>query len=156
MAIAITLKEYLADRGVDYDVVTHAPTGSSSQTAQVSHIPGDRIAKAVILKDDDGYVMAVLPSTHHIDLGAVCHLMERSLALATEEDVVRLFADCDMGAVPALGSAYGMSVIMDDSLAAPPEIYFEGGDHASLVHVSGMQFQDLMADSRRGQFSDHD
>lgn len=156
MAIATTLEQYLSDNGVDYDVVTHAPTQSASQTAQVSHIPGDRIAKAVILKDADGCVMAVLPSTHHIDLGEVGRLIERPLALATEEDVVGLFADCDMGAVPALGAAYGMTVVIDDSLRDSPEVYFEGGDHASLVHITGAAFMELMRDAEGGAFSSHD
>lgn len=38
MAVAITVQQYLEDRGVDYDVLTHAHTISSSRTAQKSHI----------------------------------------------------------------------------------------------------------------------
>ncbi len=73
--------------------------------------------------------------------------------MANEEQIETLFIDCEPGSVPALGAAYGLNVIVDDSLAQQPDIYFEGGDHANLVHVSGSSFQKLMADSKRGRFT---
>ena len=47
MAVAITLQQYLEDQGVEYEVLVHSHTVSASRTAQKSHIPGDRVAKAV-------------------------------------------------------------------------------------------------------------
>jgi Ala-tRNA(Pro) deacylase len=73
--------------------------------------------------------------------------------LANEEQVETLFADCEVGAVPALGAPYGLKAIVDDSLAAQPEIYLEGGDHESLVHISGRVFQELLADARQARFT---
>jgi Ala-tRNA(Pro) deacylase len=43
---------------------------------------------------------------------------------------------------------------VDDSLANAPEIYLEAGDHASLVHMSGASFQELMADARHAWFTE--
>ena len=74
--------------------------------------------------------------------------------MANEEQIETLFIDCEPGAVPALGAAYGLKVIVDDSLAKEPEVFLEGGDHASLVHVSGSTFQQLLADARHAQFTD--
>ena len=73
--------------------------------------------------------------------------------MANEEQIETLFIDCEPGSVPALGAAYGLNVVVDDSLAQQPEIYFEGGDHANLVHVSGTSFRKLMADSKHGRFT---
>ena len=66
MAIAITLKQYLTDNHIKYDTLSHPYTLSSTKTAQASHIPGSRIAKAVLLKKEDDYLLAVLPASHHI------------------------------------------------------------------------------------------
>ena len=77
------------------------------------------------------------------------------LGLATEDEVGALFEDCDLGAVPPVGAAYGLSVIVDDGLADAQEVYFEGGDHKTLIKVSGDAFQTLMKDARRGRFSHH-
>jgi Ala-tRNA(Pro) deacylase len=154
MAIAITLEQYLADSGVDYETLTHPRAMSSSQTAQVSHIPGGRLAKAVLLKEGkDAYLLAVLPASHHIRLDALRDWLGRSVELATEEEIEALFTDCDLGAVPAVGLAYGLDTVMDESLGGNDDVYFEGGDHATLVRVPGATFEKLMANARQGQFS---
>ena len=156
MTIAATVQRYLDDCGIDYEVVEHARTMSSSRTAEVSHVAGDRLAKAVVLKSDGGYTMAVLPASCHLRLGEVQDYLDRPVGLATEAEVGQLFADCEFGAIPAVGRAYGLEMIVDDSLAEQPDIYFEGGDHMSLIHVNATGFQRLTADARHGRFSRHD
>jgi Ala-tRNA(Pro) deacylase len=156
MAVAITLQQYLDDRGVEYDVLVHSHTVSASRSAQKSHVSGDKVAKAVVLKSEEGFLVAVLPASHHVDLGQLQGWLDRPVALATESEASALFPDCALGAVPPVGAAYGVEAILADDLAEQPEVYFEGGDHASLVHVSAAQFHDLMAGARRGQFSRHD
>ena len=69
MTIACKVEDYMAQRGIKYDVVTHEHSRNSIETAHLAHVPGDRLAKSVVLEDDDGFVMAVLPSTCHIKLG---------------------------------------------------------------------------------------
>ncbi len=156
MAVAITLQQYLEDLDVEYDVLVHSHTVSASRTAQKSHVPGDQIAKAVVLKSEDGFLVAVLPASHHLDLARLSSWLDRPVGLATEDEASALFPDCALGAFPPLGAAYGVEAILAEDLAEQPEVYFEGGDHASLVHVSAAQFRNLMAGARRGQFSQHD
>ena len=156
MALSTTLQDYLADQKIAYEVITHRPTTCSSLTAQASHVSGDCVAKAVIVKDEDHFMMAVLPASHHLKLGELSRLCNRPMGLATEEEASELFADCELGAIPALGGAYGLDMIVDDSLKGQSDVYFEGGDHASLVHVSGEQFHRLTEMAAHGSFSAHD
>ena len=156
MTVANTLQQHLTSQGVRFDVLEHPPAYSSSQTAQVCHVSGDQYAKAVVLKGDGGYVLAVLPASHHADLVSVRSLLQRDLELASEAEASRIFADCETGALPADGPAYGLETIVDESLAALSDVYIEGGDHRSLLHLSGSDFGRLLADARRGEFSRHD
>ncbi len=39
-------------------------------------------------------------------------------------------------------------MVLDDSLTAQADVYFEAGDHASLVHVSAGDFANPMSDAR--------
>jgi Ala-tRNA(Pro) deacylase len=154
MAIASTVSDYLAEHDVAYDILTHIHTASSGESAEASHVPGARLAKSVVLEDDQGYLMVVLPSCRRIDLGELHRQLNRNLGLATESELGRLFEDCEIGALPALGPAYGMETVVDDAIAEQPDIYFEAGDHEQLVHVSAEVFQTLMGDSiHRGHFS---
>ena len=155
MSIAVSVQDCLAREGVHYEMIAHERTRDSNHTAQAAHIPGDRLAKCVVLEDDKGYLMAVIPASHMVDLGAVHRKLNRALGLATDRELVDLFKDCEPGALPPVGLAYGIDTIFDQSLVDAPDIYFEAGDHQALVHVSGSEFLKLMADAPRGQISHH-
>ena len=154
MSIAATVSNCLAEHDADYDVLLHAHTTNSGETAECSHIPGGQLAKSVVLQDDFGYLMVVVPASRHVDLGELHRVLNRNLGLALESDLGRLFHDCEIGALPALGPAYGVETIIDDALAEQPEVYFEAGDHEQLIHVSAEVFESLLGDGiRHGQFS---
>jgi len=153
MGIAITLAKYLVDQGIAYDLVPHPYTATASAGAAASEVAADSLAKAVVLKGGDGFLLAVLPASRHIHFTELRHLLGSDVDMANEEQVETLFMDCEPGAVPALGAAYGLSVAVDDSLAQQRDIYFEGGDHGNLVHISGASFQKLMANARHGRFT---
>lgn len=155
MSISVTVEQYLIRHGIDYDLVAHPRTGSSMETAEAAHIPGDRIAKGVILEDDGGYLMAVLPATRYVRLRALRSLLRRNVILAEEPEITALFRDCVPGAIPALGPAYGMETVIDESLAQQPELYFEAGDHEELVHVPTERFFELLGTARHGIISEH-
>ena len=153
MGVAMTLQRYLDDNHVSYDVVTHRTTGCSTMSAQSSHISGNSLAKGVVLKSDGAYVLAVLPATRQVELARLQDLVGGPVTLATENEASQLFPDCQQGAVPALAVAYGIPAVVDGQLDDCDEIYFEGGDHRSLVHISGDQFGRLMDSMPHGRFS---
>ena len=156
MSIATTLREYLENEGIEYDILAHPSTQSASETAHAAHIPGDLLVKSVVLEDEQGYVMAVIPSTRRVEIGKLSKQLNRRLGLATENELSRLFDDCETGAIPPIGQAYGMDVVIDDDcLAQRSDVYFEGGDHMDLVHVSGRDFQTLMREVRHCHFTRH-
>jgi Ala-tRNA(Pro) deacylase len=149
MFISPTLEDCLRRTGSRYEIVHHPHSEFSMETAQTAHIPGDRLAKTVILQDDEGYVAAVLPSTYHLQLYKLWEETGRKLVLATEDEVRELFKDCEMGAVPPIAMAYGMHTYLEESLLREPDVYFEAGDHEDLVHMRMEDFISLMGDADR-------
>lgn len=156
MSIAPTLQRYLAARNVLYGEIPHEPTMSSTRTAQACHISGDRLAKGIVLRRDGGYMLAVMPASHRLDLSELKAKFGDDVAMADETEIKRLFNDCASGAVPAIGACYGLDLIVDDSIDQQPEIYMEAGDHRTLLQVSGLQFARLTANAMHGRFSVHD
>ena len=153
MTIASKLEQYINDHGITYDLVVHPRTETASDSAHAAHIPGRRVAKTVVIHQKDAYCLAVVPSTHRIELDTLAEFIGARLGLATEEEIAELFDDCDVGAVPPVGAAYGLSVALDESLGEVSDVYFEGGDHRTLVHVKSDAFKELMKDAREGRFS---
>jgi Ala-tRNA(Pro) deacylase len=153
MGIAITLQQYLNDQSIDYEVMTHERTDSSSRTAEASHVPSDCLAKGVVLTREGGYVVAVLPASCKVQLDAIEQMLHCPVALATEEEFSALFPDCDPGAVPPVGAAYAVDCIVDNRLEQQADIYLEAGDHRSLIHMRGIQFHELMKDAPHGDIA---
>ncbi len=153
MAIAGTIRRYLKDKGIDFDVVVHPHTTSSLLTAETAHIDPAKIAKGVALEDEHGVLLAVLPASRELDLHILENQIGRRLRLVREARLPELFPDCQVGAVPALGPAYGLDTIVDESLRTQDEVYFEAGDHEELIHVREDQFEKLMAGSQFQYFS---
>ncbi|WP_432257809.1 aminoacyl-tRNA deacylase [Cupriavidus sp. TMH.W2] len=153
MTMATTLAKCLSKRQSQFDTVRHPYSLSSMATAQAANIPGDRLAKSILLEDGGGYVVAVIPSTHHLKLSEIREQTGRKLTLAHEDGVREVFRDCDQGAIPPVGMAYGTQTWLDESLLTHPDVYFEAGDHQELVHMSTGQFLDLMAEARHGHFA---
>ncbi len=153
MAIAESLEDYLASRHIAYEVFTHPKTSTTMQTVHKANIPADRMVKCVVLEDDLGYVMAVVPATHRVDMGKVRSALNRRLGLAMESDFSGRLDDCATGAIPPVGQAYGMTTIISDDLSEQPDIYLEGGDHEALLHLTGGQFNALMTGAIHGDIS---
>jgi Ala-tRNA(Pro) deacylase len=115
-------------------------------------VSGDCLAKAVVLRRKDGYLLAVLPASAQVQLDAVGRWLGQPVGLAAEDEIGALFPDCEQGAVPPVAAAYAMQGLIDESLEGKRDIYFEGGDHRTLVHVSGDQFHRLMQDVPHARF----
>jgi Ala-tRNA(Pro) deacylase len=153
MTIASTLQSYLDGQGADYDLVQHPKTYSTHDTAQAAHIPGDHIAKAVLVKDTLGCVMAVIPGNSWLKLEAMGEELNRDFQLAEEQETDALFPGCEPGAIPPIGPAYGIETVLDEALTTLANVYFEAGDHEQLVHVTGETFRALLPGVRHGHFS---
>jgi Ala-tRNA(Pro) deacylase len=145
MSIAYRVQNYMADRRVPWDSVTHGSSTCCMDAAHLAHVPPDRIAKAVILENEAGIaMMAVIPANHRLDVAAMRDELADDLALVGEDKLVQLFPDCAPGAIPPLGPAYGMRTMWDTRLGDRKDVWFEGGDHRTLVHMKGADFASLM------------
>ncbi len=153
MSISLTLQRYLDGKSITYDVLTHRRTATSARSAEASHIPGASFAKGVLLRGERDYLLAVVPASARVNLDEVGKLLNQTVAMATEDEIEALFADCDTGAIPSLGSAYGLKTVIDESFDGSPDIYIEGGDHESLIHLTKEQFGSLMEDAVHGRIA---
>ncbi len=137
------ITDFLDKAGVRYDVTEHKPVFSAQQMAAAEHEPGRYVAKPVIIKADDKYVMCVLAANAKIDLGGLKkQLAAKSVELAEEEEIDKLFADCELGAEPPFGNLYELPTYMDKTLDDDDHIVFQAGSHEKTVRMS-------MADYRR-------
>ncbi len=153
MAIAPTLARYLKAKNARYDVLSGALSLPAERARAFRDIPGDRLARGVLLRDATGYVLAVLPASHRIRLTELKRQFGDDVEFAGRQEIMELFDDCADGALPALGECYGLDLLVEADMSAGAEVYFEAGDQASLVHMSGTEFAGLIRHAERRHFS---
>jgi len=153
MSMSPTLKRFLEGRALRYGLVKHPATSAAADSAAAAHVEPDRVAKSVVVESDDHYLLVAIPATHRLELGSLHRRLGRQLGLATEPEVERLFTDCAAGAVPVIGQAFGLSVLVDDALLDEGDVYVEAGDGEHLAQLCGVDFRLLMSDAAHGRFS---
>jgi len=153
MSIPSRLSHYLEQQGARYEICAHEYSRCSAESARTAHVPPHQLAKSVIVEDEGGCLMAVVPADKAVVLGKLAHLLGRkNLCLASEDRIAAIFEDCDRGAVPPFGMAWGVETIVDEELQASDVIYVEAGDHEHLLRMTYQQFHQLMREARRGHF----
>lgn len=145
MSISQTLKEYLDREHTHYDILPHPEAFRASAIAQTLHTPEKEIAKVVIVKVDERFVMTVLPASWNVDLHRLRDIfMTNRVRLATEDEIKGLFPDCELGAMPPFGTLYGIPVYVDQSLTEDDEIVFQAGNHSEAIRMRYMDFAALV------------
>lgn len=153
MTIARTVVGALERNRTAFTVVHHARAMSVLDTARAARVLPEKVAKAVVLYDERGYVMAVLPGDRQVQIERLSHRLGRRLELAHEARIAPVFEDCEVGAIPPMGNAYGMETVVDESLMGQSQIYFVAGGHEELVCVKGAEFLKLLGEPQYGRFS---
>jgi Ala-tRNA(Pro) deacylase len=139
------LQQYLAEHHTSYQHTIHRNAFTARAAAHEDHVPTRAMAKTVVFVADGYFGMAVLPANTSVDL----HELKEALGvgrirLATEEEMVLLFPDVEVGAMAPFGNLYAIPVYVDERLASQPAIAFNAGTHRDLVHMRYRDFERLV------------
>ncbi|WP_101757181.1 YbaK/EbsC family protein [Oceanicoccus sp. KOV_DT_Chl] len=146
MSLAPTISSYLCDHQISYQILNHPLSKSSLETAIFAEINPDQLVKALVLENSAGELAMVLTTANKkIQLHKLNRQLHRSYTLVPEFELEELFRDCELGAIPGLGQAYGLTTYVDSALLTQPDLYVEAGDHQELIHFSDAQFHYLMS-----------
>jgi Ala-tRNA(Pro) deacylase len=135
MSISTRLKSFLDENQIPYSVMTHTRAYTAQGAAATMQISGKELAKTVVLWTGEEMILAVLPAPNHVRLDKLAAEVGKPVRLATEQEFSSLFPDCEVGAMPPLGSLYNLSVYVDESLAADEAIIFNAGTHRDAIRM---------------------
>ena len=141
MPAIASIHEFLRDAHVAYTVLPHRPEFTAQAEAAATHVPGRDWAKVVVCFIDGEPVQAVIPAPLLVDLDRLRDLAGgSSIRLADEDDLIRLFPECELGAMPPFGPLYGQTVYVDARLALEPRIVFNAGTHRDAISMRWSDF----------------
>ncbi len=149
------IHDFLRSKNVWFEGLLYQPASSSAKRARNARITGRQVAKAVLLRAGDSFLVAVLPASCLIDLDRLSHVLGSSrcdLRLATPEELLLTFPDCEPGVVPPFGHLYGLPTMVDSRLSEIGDIVLSANTrHEGLW----MHFRDFAAieDPAQAEFS---
>lgn len=131
------LKKMLDQHNIKYLSINHSPAYTARETAASTFVPRREFAKNIIVDMDGEKVMAVVPSSRHIDIEALRNLARANKArLATEDEFKELFPDCEVGAMPPFGSLYDTRVFVDEMVTEVDDLCFNAGSHEQILRMA--------------------
>lgn len=137
------IQSYLKSLRIQFEPMLHAPATTASRRAHFARTPGRCVAKGVLVKAGDAFLLAVLPSTARIDFQKLSHVLcGAQVTLATEDQSQLIFGDCQRGALPPFGSLYGIRTILDSGLDQNSEIVCVGNQRHEGIRIG---FRDYLA-----------
>ncbi len=138
------ISEYLKENGVYFSMHEHPPAYTAQEVAAEEHVSGNLLAKAVVISAGDRYVMCVVPASYKVDMKkAAKKLGVKSVRLADETELAKLFPDVEVGAEPPFGNLYDLTTLVDEHLAADDEIMFQAGSHRHAIRMKYADYASL-------------
>lgn len=116
-------------------------------------VAGCQLARGVLLGDEQGVLLAVLPQDHMIDFQALEAVTGRRFDLVPADARKACFPDCNEGSTPPLGAAYQVTTLVDEVLFENEIIYVEAGACTTLLGLQRDCFRAVMQDGRMARFS---
>ena len=128
--------EHLEQRGIAFEPIPHRQAYTSTDEARALGIDAGEVLKTLALRTAAGYALLVIQASRRLDL----HLAREAAGdnrarLATEEELVRDFADYQLGALPPLGALVGTSVYVDPGVLGHETVAFAAGTQTESVKL---------------------
>ena len=134
--ISNRLVDYLEDNAVDYSISLHRPAYTAEETALRDHTPPRQMTKTVVFVADEAYGMALLPANMHVDAERLREAVGATdLRLASEAELMKVFPDVEVGAMPPFANLYGIPVYIDEHLASQHDVAVNAGTHLEAIHL---------------------
>ncbi len=145
MALLERLRVFLEQNHAEYTHTEHPQAYTAREVASAEHLPAREMAKTVMVFGDEGYHMMVVPANRLVDFHEVRLALGLTHArMATEEEIGKLFPDCELGAMPPFGNLYDVPVYLDSSMAGEETICFNAGTHRDVIHMRTSDYRDLV------------
>jgi Ala-tRNA(Pro) deacylase len=141
MQVFDKIKALLDSNNIKYEVMNHEPTFTSEQSARARGTEMKQGAKALVMKTDDAYIMAVLSAAKKVDSAKLREVANTTNLHFVDKDKVFELTGCKVGAVPPFGNLFGLKVFVDISLGENEIIAFNAGSNSRSIK---MRYEDYI------------
>jgi Ala-tRNA(Pro) deacylase len=131
------LARLLNGAGVEHEIVEHPAAFTALEEAEAAGELPVSAAKTLVLRDRDGYRLAVIPAGKRLDLARARSALRatRHLRLASEDEIAVTFPTFEVGALPPVDESLPLPEVLDIRLLYRDRILCAAGDHRHSVRL---------------------
>lgn len=150
MAISKKIADYLDKNKYKYEIIEHRTTYTAWDTAQTEKVKPQEVAKALVMKTDNDYLIAMVPSNKNLDKKGLLKIINAQKKKAGD----KLYKKIDfakeawmkknlpgkVGATPPFAGLINLGVYIDNALKKNKKIYLGSGEYTFSVRVNMRQY----------------
>ncbi len=140
MSLPSKLVSYLEKQNVQYDVLKHRVVYTAYDLAATLHLPELGIVKTLLLKTEQGLVLALLSAAHSLDLKKFLKAVKAKRATIIKEKEVITLLKLGKKPLASFGGLYRIPVIIEKALVKNKKAVFSGGSFTHSLHMSLKSF----------------
>lgn len=154
------LLDWLAGKNLEYEIHEHEPAFTARATATAEGVDPRTFAKVLaVATPDDRRVLVVVDAPDQLELRKARRVLDvTDVRLLSEPELKAIAPGCELGAIPAVGSLFGLATYADYAVRDDFEISFNAGSHRLSVRVErapweracNVIYADLAADTEAG------
>ena len=153
MSIESQVKKYLHQHRVSFYTLSSETATEPAPRMRRPHCCAHRILRTMLVQIDNQFALVLVERQQDIDLDRLkIALKARTVRKLSPEECGDLFPDCDVSAIPALGSAFDLPVYCGPNVLNECHICFNPGTHDEIVMIATEDFKSLVR-PRVGQFA---
>ncbi len=146
------ITKFLDQAKVKYGVIEHKVVYTAHDAAQTTKKKLSDIAKVVLVKADNDYVLIVLPAGKYVDFNGIKKALKaKKIGMASEKDIVR-HLKTKIGLLHPFGSEYNLKTLLDRTLAKSKKMIASAGAYTHSVEIKLKDFEKL-TNPIKGTFS---
>lgn len=153
MQIGQKIIKYLEDKKYKYEIIEHKTTYTAWDMAQTEKVKPQEVAKTLVMKADNDYVLALIPSNKNLDKPKLLKIINawqkknknkiyKKIDFAKEAWMKKSLPG-KVGATPPFSQLLKLAVYMDNALAKVKKIYFGSGEYTISLRIASGQYQKI-------------
>lgn len=156
--------KFLIKNKVKYEIISHRTVYTAFDKAATLKVKPKIIGKTLILKTNSNLVIALVPGDKNLDKNKFKKIINswlkkqgkkpvKNVDFISEKLMKNKFKGVKVGAIPPLGSFWGLPTFIDKSLLKEKTIIINGGDYNCSLKISPITIKKLLPDLIIDNFS---
>jgi prolyl-tRNA editing enzyme YbaK/EbsC (Cys-tRNA(Pro) deacylase) len=145
--ISKKILDYLDKNKYKYEIIKHRTTYTAWDTAQTEKVKPQEVAKALVLKTDKDWIVAVLSSSRNLDKKELLKLIKKDkeksvkkIDFAEEKWMKNSMPIGKLGAIPPFRELLKKDIYFDKLLLKSKKFYVSSGEYDSSIRISISQY----------------